>query len=158
MISRDWQCLNQKCGQIFHSFERANPPCPTCGCVRVDWVPGGGHTMSVAPRMDARLRAISDQHGGMNLQSVSHSRSTRAAPRLDPPPLSPELGVKHWGMGITSEFSRHGPVCVEASNPVQISGKVAVGPNAAPRSASTTIPGPSANSVLAGRTLQRTIT
>lgn len=157
MISRDWMCLNPRCRSTFHSFEKANPPCPKCGCMRVDWVPGGGHIMAMAPRVDKRLRAISDQHGGMNLNSPSPSRVNRAAPRLETPPLSPELGVKHWGMGITSQFSRHGPVCVEASNPVNLHGKVLVGNNASPHSSSNTIPGPGANAVVHARTKQRTL-
>jgi hypothetical protein len=158
MISRDWQCLNRACAHVFHSYEPANPPCPSCGCMRVQWVPGGGHIMSVAPRMDARIRSIADQSGKTNLNSPSPSRLNRAAPKVETPPLTPEMGQKHWGMGIFSEFSAHGPVCVPASNPVHVGGKVAVGNNAAPRESSGTIPGPSANSVLAGRTTQRTIT
>jgi hypothetical protein len=107
--------------------------------------------------MDARLRSIADQHGMTNLNSASPSRLNRAAPRLETPPLSPELGVKHWGMGITSQFSAHGPVCVEASNPINLHGKVAIGPNAAPHSSSATIPGPGANAIVQARSTQRTI-
>jgi hypothetical protein len=155
VISRDWHC--QHCNTVFHSFERTNPPCPECGCVRVDWVPGGGHIMAVAPQMDKTLRTIAEQQGMTNLNSPSPSRSNRAAPRLEVPPLSPELGVKHWGMGITSQFSRHGPVCVEAANPVNLRGSVAVGPRAQAHSPSVSIPGPGANAIVQARTTQRNI-
>lgn len=157
VLSRDWRCLNDKCGHVYHSFEKGNPPCPSCGCVRVGWVPGGGHVMAIAPRMDKRLRGIAEQHGLTNLNSASPSRLNRAAPRIETPPLSPELGEKHWGMGITSQFSRHGPVCVEASSPINLRGKLNVGDSAQRYSASTSIPGPEANSILAGRTMQRTV-
>lgn len=158
MISRDWRCLNDDCGHVFHSYEKANPPCPTCGCMRVDWVPAGGHILSGrTKRMDQSVRSIAAQHGMTNLNSPSPSRNDRAAPKIDVPPLSPELGVKHWGMGIASEFSRHGPVCVESSNAINLRGKVSVGPNAIPATPSSSVPGPGANMVLAGRTLQRTI-
>lgn len=159
MISRDWHCLNRKCGQTFHSYEKANPPCPACGCVRVSWVPGGGHIMSMAPRMDKRLRDIADQHGMTDLNSPSPSRLNRAAPRINTPPISPELGTMHWGMGITSQMSRHGPVCVEASNPINLRAKtVAIGNNAVPNSHSATIPGPAANAVVQYRSTQRNVT
>lgn len=150
MISRDWHCLNEKCGGAFHSFDRANPPCPKCGCVRVSWVPGGGHIMGMAPRMDKRLRMIAEQQGMSDLNSVSPSRSMRAAPKAPTPPLSPELGTKHWGMGITSQFSAHGPVCVESANPIRLRGQVGVGPNALPRGPNNAFPGPSANHIIEG--------
>jgi hypothetical protein len=157
MISRDWHCLNVECGRVFHSFEKSQPPCPSCGCLRTDWVPGGGHIMAVAPRLDARIRSIADQHGMTNLNSPSPSRLDRAAPRVESPPLSPELGVKHWGMGIYSQMSQHGPVCIEASNPVHLTGKLPVGNFATPRTASGSIPGPAANAVVEYRSSQRTI-
>jgi len=148
MISRDWRCLNGACGFVFHSFEKANPPCPECGCVRVSWTPGGGHIGAVAPRMDARLRAISDQHGGMNLNSPSPSRLNRAAPRLDVPAPSPELGTVHFAPGFSAPVSAHGPMCVPSSSPVNLRGKVAIG---VARDPSSSIPGPSANAIVEAR-------
>ena len=150
MISRDWKCLNERCGNIFHSFEKANPPCSRCGCVRVGWVPGGGHIGELAPRMDARLKTIATQQNMRNLNSPSPSRLNRAAPRLNTPPMSPELGTKHWGLGITSGFSAHGPVCVEASNPIKLRGQLGIGNNAVPRGPNNAFPGPAVNAVIEG--------
>lgn len=151
MISRNWRCLNERCGHCFHSFERTNPPCPECGCVRCDWIPGGGHIMGMAPRIDKRLRGIAEQQGMTNLNSPSPSRLNRAAPRYNAPPISPEMGVKHWGMGIASQFSAHGPVCVESSSNINLRGQLAVGPHAVPRGPNNAFPGPSANAIVEGR-------
>jgi len=148
LVSRDWRCLNGACGFVFHSFEKSNPPCPECGCVRVDWVPAGGHIMAVAPRMDARLRSISDQHGGMNLNSPSPSRLNRAAPRLDVPAPSAELGTVHFAPGFSAPVSAHGPICVPSSSQVNLRGKVAIG---VARDSSASIPGPSANAIVEAR-------
>jgi hypothetical protein len=148
VISRDWHCLNTVCGTVFHSFEKANPPCPKCGCVRVDWVPGGGHRMDLAPRVDARLRGIADQHGMTNLNSPSPSRLNRAAPRIDTPPISPHLGTVNFGPGFSAPVSEHGPICVPSSTPVNIRGKVAVGVR---RDSSSSIPGPGANAIVEAR-------
>lgn len=157
MISRDWHCLNPQCGHEYHSFEKANPPCPACGCLRVDWIPGGGHTGGMARRVDARLRDIADQHGFTNLNSASPSRLNRAAPRIETPPISPELGVKHFAPGFSAPISAHGPICVPSVAPLNLRGKVSVGAHAQRHEASATMPGPSANTVFAGRTMQRTI-
>jgi len=146
MISRDWYCM--ACGHEFHSYEKANPPCPSCGCVRVNWVPGGGHIGAVAPRMDARLRSIADQHNMTNLNSPSPSRLNRAAPRIDVPAVSPDLGVVNFGPGFSAPVSRNGPICVPSSAPVDIRGKVAIGVS---RDASASIPGPKANAIVEAR-------
>jgi hypothetical protein len=148
MLSRDWQCLNHQCGNVFHSYDKSNPPCPSCGCLRVSWVPGGGHIGAIAPRLDARLRSISDQHGGMNLNSASPSRLNRAAPRIDVPAPSPDLGTVHFGPGFSSPVSRNGPMCVPSSSPVDLRGKVQIGMR---REQSASIPGPSANAIVEAR-------
>lgn len=157
MISRDWHCQNEACGHAFHSFEKGNPPCPKCGCVRVSWIPGGGHVMAMAPRIDKRLRMIAEQQGMKNLNSPSPSRLNRAAPRVNVPPMTPELGVKHWGLGLTSQLSAHGPVCVESASSVNLVGKLPVGQYASPRAPNAAFPGPGANAIVEGRTIQRSI-
>jgi hypothetical protein len=157
MISRDWHCQNERCANTFHSFDNGNPPCPKCGCVRVSWIPGGGHVMSMAPRMDKRLRLIAESQGCTNLNSPSPSRLNRAKERIYVPPMSPELGQKHWGLGISSEMSRHGPVCVQASSEVNLVGRLPVGQHASPRGPNRAFPGPSADHIIEGRTIQRSI-
>ena len=154
MISRDWRCLNERCGETFHSFANDNPPCPTCGCIRVGWVPGGGHVNSIAPRMDARIRSIADQHGLTNLNSPSHSRLNRAMPKVNTPPISPEMGIRNFGPGFAAPVSAHGAICVPSSSPVDIRGKVQIG---VARDRSASIPGPDANAIVMARTKQRSV-
>ena len=158
MISRDWHCQNERCGHGFHSYDPANPPCPKCGCVRVSWVPGGGHIMGMAPRVDARLRDIADQHGFTNLNSASPSRLNRAAPKYEPGPAM--NGYTHnFGMGMSSPVPIPDPnntrtFCVPSSTPVYATGKVQVG---VARDRSASIPGPEANSIVMARSKQRSI-
>ncbi len=158
MISRDWRCLNDRCGETFHSFANDNPPCPACGCVRVGWIPGGGHVNSIAPRMDARIRSIADQHGLTNLNSPSNSRLNRAMPRAPIHPTVP--GVTHnWGFGISSPIpDAHHPNAgaIASFSATSVSNKVVVGDSAQSRD-SRWLPGPLANSVIVARTKQRGI-
>jgi len=148
MISRDWHCQNDRCGHKFHSYAQDNPPCPRCGCVRVGWVPGGGHIMVMAPRMDKRLRSIADQHGLTNLNSPSPSRLNRAAPRA--PVYQQVQGYNHhWGLGVSSPISTQGAICVQSSTPVDIRGKVPIG---VARDRSASFPGPEANAIVVART------
>jgi len=58
-IIRSWQCKNTRCNCAFDSWE-ANPACPKCQCVRVGWIPGGGHIAGTAASCDADLRALAD--------------------------------------------------------------------------------------------------
>ena len=122
MLSRDWRCLNKTCGRIFHSFEKANPPCNWCGCVKVAWVPGGGHVAKVAPSADATLKSLAQDYGMSNINSASQSRLGRAMPKYQQPKA--DMPVKHWGMGFSSESSSAGAMCVEAGS--QVGGKVTV--------------------------------
>ncbi len=148
LLSRDWICLNSACAQKFHSYDNGNPPCPKCGCVRVSWYPGGGHIMDKAPRMDKTLRSIADQHGLTDLNSPSASRLNRAAPRLQPNPPSPDLGIVHFAPGFSAPVSRFGPSCTTSSSPLDIRGKIPIGVS---RSPSKSIPGPGANAVIEAR-------
>jgi hypothetical protein len=148
VISRDWRCLNPECGNEFHSMDDANPPCPECGCVRVDWIPGGGHLMKRAPSLDRTIRGIADQHGLTNLNSPSHSRLNRAMPKAYAPPINPEAGLMSFGPGFSAPISLQGPVCVPTATPAQVRGSVQIGQR---RSASTSVPGPSANAIVEAR-------
>ena len=62
-IIRSWQCLNARCKRRFEAWE-PNPACPSCKCVRVDWVPGGGHIAGTAKAADAELRALLELDAG----------------------------------------------------------------------------------------------
>ena len=126
MLSRDWQCLNKRCGQQFHSYERGNPDCPHCGCARVSWIPGGGHIASQAPAADRQLRSLADQYGMKNINSGSESRLNRAMPKFDHAPADgPVMG---FAPGFSAPFNRAGRATCETShNNVQFKTTVAAG-------------------------------
>jgi hypothetical protein len=83
-IIRSWLCLNARCRSQFDAWD-ANPACPKCECVRVQWVPGGGHVAGSAKAADAELRALADcfKLGDIN----SARRDERAKPALKQPPV-----------------------------------------------------------------------
>jgi hypothetical protein len=75
-------CLNRRCGTEFSAWE-ANPECPKCGNVRVQWVPGGGHVAGTSRAADVDLRTLADNYGLSNLMSAA--RGERAKPPLNRP-------------------------------------------------------------------------
>lgn len=123
-VSRDWQCLNRKCGRAFHSYEGANPPCPHCGCVRVSWIPGGGHIAKASPQADRTLRSLATDYGMKNINSGSASRLNRAMPKYDHAPADgPVLG---FAPGFSAPFNRAGrATCGTSVNSVNFKTTVA---------------------------------
>lgn len=148
MISRNWQCLNRRCGTTFHSYEKGNPECPQCGCIKVAWVPGGGHIGKVAPSADATLRSLATDYGMSNMNSASPSRQNRAMPRYEGATADPGLGVKHFAPGFSAHVSPNGATCSPSLSPVNLKGVQPVGRSFSP---SGTIPGPLAMTEFAAR-------
>src|SRR5262249_52175073 len=72
-VIRSWQCLNAACSVQFESWD-ANPTCPDCGNLRVNWIPGGGHCAGTAKGADAELRVLADAYGLSNLNSAERGR------------------------------------------------------------------------------------
>lgn len=146
MVSRDWACLNRRCGHQFHSYDEA-PECPSCGNVRVHWIPGGGHIGKVAPQMDRTLRGLAADFGMTNFNSPSPSRLNRAAPRATHPHPSQARGTKTFGPGFTANVYDKAS-CEWSQDPVHMRGITAnIGSSASPFQRTATIPGPSANAV-----------
>lgn len=133
---------------MFHSYEKANPPCSKCGCVKVAWVPGGGHIAKTAPSADATLRSLADQAGMTNMNSPSHSRVNRAMPKVEQPPVDLTYGVRHFAPGFSAAVSSQGATCGPSVASVDLRGSVRIN-RQLPRA--TSVPGPAANSVIAGR-------
>lgn len=150
MISRDWCCLNRRCGAQFHSFDSA-PECPKCGNVRVSWIPGGGHIGKVAPQMDQRLRGLAQDFGLTDLNSPSPSRLNRAAPRANHPHPTQARGQKTFAPGFTSNVYDKA-ACEWSQDPIHMRGFTTnIGSSASPFQRSANVPGPSANAVWHGR-------
>jgi hypothetical protein len=146
MLSRDWKCLARSCGKIFHSFEKGNPPCTYCGCVKVAWVPGGGHVAKVAPNADATLKSLAADYGLTNLNSGSHSRLNRAMPKYEQ--RRADMPVKHFAPGFSAPVSSLGATCQESEARVDVHGKVATNRSLP---ASRSVPGPQVMTDIAGR-------
>lgn len=152
MISRDFRCSNPECMQEFHTFEKV-PECPYCHCVRVDWIPGGGHTAKVAPRADKTQRFFADAYGMSDMNSPSPSRLNRTMPAVPQKPFDMFNGMPiHFAPGFSSPISSQpGGTCTVSSSPIDMRGRIPVGSvtqgrdgspvnNPVPRSPSETVP------------------
>jgi hypothetical protein len=75
-ILRSWSCLSPRCAAEFTSPEPA-PACPTCGNVRVNWIPGGGHVGGTAKAADSELRALIDVFKLPDINSAERGRGAK---------------------------------------------------------------------------------
>ena len=141
MISRNWNCLNPRCGKPFHSYEKGNPPCPACGCVRVGWIPGGGHVGTKAARVDATARSLADTYKLTNINTASPSRLNRSKPPVPQPPVEPGPPVM-FAPGFSAPVSRMGATCSPSSSLIRATGKVRAGNDAMAMPHSGTYPRP----------------
>jgi predicted nucleic acid-binding Zn-ribbon protein len=134
MISRDWQCM--ACGHTFHSYD-GNPACPKCGCVRVQWVPGGGHVRKHAG-VDATVRSLAESYGMSDINTPSPSRLNRAMPKYDAPKADgPTL---NFAPGFAAPFHTGGRATCEPSQ-TRVDFKVRTAPEAAIPQAQHNYPG-----------------
>lgn len=107
-VSRDWQCQNKRCHAQFHSYE-PHPECPKCGCVRVSWVPGGGHISNVKG-LDASLNALAKNYGMGDINSASPSRLNRSMPKHPMPKADGPMW--RYAPGFTAPFNmQSNPTC-----------------------------------------------
>ena len=113
MLSRNWQCLNGRCRATFHSYEHGNPPCPRCGCLRVTWIPGGGHVSGVKA-LDASLKALAAGYGMSDINSASPSRRNVAMPKHDP--VVADGPVLTFAPGFAAPFNKAGRATCEPSH------------------------------------------
>ena len=120
-VIRSWQCLNGRCSKEFESWE-PNPSCPSCGGVRVNWIPGGGHVAGTSRAADAELRTLADTFGMTDINTAR--RGERAKPALPSAPAA-ERGAPAvtFGPGFSSPVVRDrsgAPVatCLPSSSPV----------------------------------------
>ncbi|MBO0710758.1 MAG: hypothetical protein J2P47_05700 [Acetobacteraceae bacterium] len=131
MISRNWQCLNKRCGAVFHSYAHSNPPCPHCGCVRVSWVPGGGHVGRSAA-IDATLRSLADGYRMSDINSASPSRLNRSMPKHGPQPVA-DGPIMNFAPGFAAPFNTGGMATCEPSHQrLNFTAKVAAGSRMSP--------------------------
>ena len=126
MISRDWRCENRACHAVFHSFE-PHPVCPSCGCVRVNWVPGGGHVGRQYKQLDASLNALAKNYGMSDINSPSPSRLDRAMPKHERP-VGDSPFLWNFAPGFVAPFNMQSqPTCEPSRQPVNFKVTAATG-------------------------------
>lgn len=142
-ILRSWLCLNSRCGSQFNAWEE-NPPCTKCGCVRVQWVPAGGHVRNVAGGADAEFRALAD---AFNMNDMHSAVRGEAAKKIKSQPnVDPQSAPAHqFAPGFSAVAHPSQAVCVPSMNKVNFKAKAGVG-SALPHS--RTVPGIHANTMI----------
>jgi hypothetical protein len=139
-ILRSWLCLNVRCNSEFDAWEE-NPPCTECGCVRVQWLPGGGHTQHTAGAADAEFRALADAFKMTDMHSAVRgeaAKKVKSQPYVDQQSAAPH----QFAPGFSAVAHPTQAVCVPSMNKVNFKAKAGVGA-ALPHS--RTVPGVHAN-------------
>ena len=110
-VIRTWACCN--CGREFDSWE-PYPECPACECVRVTWVPGGGHIAGISRSGDAEFRALADVFKLDDLRSARRDEAAKITR------TSPTGGTPHnFGGGFIATIDpSQGAQCVPTANKV----------------------------------------
>jgi hypothetical protein len=116
-ILRTWRCMNSRCATPFDAWE-PNPKCPACKCVRVEWMPAGGHIGGAAKGADVELRALADIFRMTDMNSADRGR---AAKKVNlPPAQTPNGGNVHtFQGGFTAAIDpSRGAQCVPTANKI----------------------------------------
>jgi hypothetical protein len=130
-IIRTWRCLNKRCSAEFSAWE-ANPTCPSCQCVRVEWQPAGGHIGGAARGADKELRALADI---FKLGDLNSAEEGRAAKKVSLPPApAPNGGNVHtFAGGFSAAVNPSaGAQCVPTANKIDYKVKATPGNSLAP--------------------------
>lgn len=124
-ILRSWKCLNPRCAAEFTSGD-ANPACSTCGCVRVQWIPGGGHVGGTAKAADAELRALADIYRMPDINSAV--RGERAKPAVRQPHVDPRSAPPiQFAPGFAAVAHPSQAVCVPSVHNVNFKTRLGTG-------------------------------
>ena len=124
-VLRTWHCLNGRCGRQFDAWEAA-PACTSCGCVRVSWVPAGGHIKGASTKTgDAELRALADLFRMGDMNSAEEGRAAKKVSL----PASPSVGPVHtFAPGFSAPVAPGaGAACVPTSSKVDFKVKATPG-------------------------------
>lgn len=130
-ILRTWHCQNTaRCGKQFDSWE-PNPECPACHCVRVSWVPAGGHIRGEATKgAEAELRALADV---FRMTDMNSAEEGRGAKKVRLPAAAPSGPVHTFAPGFSAPVAPGaGAACVPTSSQVDFKVSAGVGTALAP--------------------------
>lgn len=125
-VLRTWHCQNGRCGKQFDAWE-TNPECPACGCVRVSWVPAGGHIKGASTKTgDAELRALADIFKMTDMNSAEEGRGAKKVRLPDAP--TPTGPVHTFAPGFSASINpAAGAQCVPTANKVDFKVKASPG-------------------------------
>ena len=124
-VIRTWVCLN--CSQEFDSWE-SNPACPSCECVRVSWVPGGGHIAGVSRSGDAEFRALADVFRLDDLHSAKAGEAAKKIENPQPAYANGVFGTPHDFGGFVANIDPNaGSQCLPAANKINFKTKAEIG-------------------------------
>ena len=124
-VLRTWSCLNPRCGEVFDAWE-ANPPCPACGCLRVSWVPAGGHIGKVAGGVDSEFRSLADTFGLTDLVSAKRGEAAKVIAKQ--PQVDQRAQPAHtFAPGFSCVPHETDAVCVPSINRVDFRAQTKVG-------------------------------
>jgi hypothetical protein len=143
-ILRSWACQNSRCGREFTAWE-ANPMCPACQCVRVSWVPAGGHVGGAAKGADSELRALADI---FKLGDLNSAEEGRGAKKVSLPPVTTptSANVHTFAGGFSAAVNpASGAQCVPTANKIDYKVKATPGNSLAPNG---TFPGIRSNTAV----------
>ena len=125
-ILRTWFCQNSRCASPQFEAWDANPSCPACRCVRVAWVPGGGHIRGEKTKgAEKELRALVDI---FKMTDMNSAQEGRGAKKVNLPSSPAAAGpVQTFAPGFSAPVQRGaGAACMPTSDHVQF--KVKAGP------------------------------
>jgi len=124
-ILRTWACLNGDCAKVFDAWE-ANPECPACGCLRVSWIPGGGHVGGSAAGIDCEFRTLADNYGLTDLHSARRGEAAKVMTRQ--PTIDPRSGPpKIFAPGFACVPHATAAVCVPSMMNVNFKTQAGIG-------------------------------
>ena len=143
-ILRTWQCKNARCANQFDAWE-ANPACPVCQCVRVEWCPAGGHIGGHAKSADTELRALADVFRMNDINSAERGRAAKKVSLPSAPPPTPG-NVHTFAGGFSAAIDpTRGPQCVPTANKIDYKIKAGADSKLSPN---TQFPGIRSNTVV----------
>lgn len=124
-ILRSWRCLNGRCNRVFDAWE-ANPQCPACACVRVEWQPAGGHIGKAAKGADREVRALADLFGMTDMNSAERGRGAKKVKSAPTPASGGPVHTFAPGFSAVVDPGA-GATCVPTSSKVDFKAKVGIG-------------------------------
>ena len=148
-VLRTWSCQNPRCGTAFDDWNDY-PPCPLCGCVKTNWLPGGGHIGNMAKSVDATFKDLAAAYG---MTDIATARTGERAMPSKAPAAHDRANLHQFAPGfvgtpytVDAAGQAHA-VCMPSAASVNFKVKAPVGKRL---SSSGNVPGPASNTRFEG--------